>query len=242
MRALLRRLVGYGPDVTALIVATRALVRQHEEMVEQMGQARGDIAYLRTYRDAADRVFQSDCDRDALLPGFLRLGDCKAEGIVRLGEAYANLKDRHRREIEAHAEALHGRDLAYTERNRMVAVLSALWPASIEDDAGEQSSPDWPVVIIDSPAGQLSWHVHVREIHLFRHLPRRAGRKWDGHSTDEKNRRLHDLVRLSAQRVVECRGELTALDRIRLEEAPPFGVVEAHEFHPHDEIPEGPQG
>jgi hypothetical protein len=83
------------------------------------------------------------------------------------------------------------KDGAYHERNQVVAFLSKLFPASLERHTGADWGPDWQwVVIIDTPAGQVSWHVKSDELGLFDHLQREAGRTWDGHTTDEKYARL----------------------------------------------------
>jgi hypothetical protein len=54
-----------------------------------------------------------------------------------------------------------------------VAVLEG-WRGGIKLDPQE---PDWPVVYIELPTGQVSWHV-----------PAYAG-EWDRHDTEEKYRR-----------------------------------------------------
>lgn len=82
--------------------------------------------------------------------------------------------------------------VAYTERAHLIAALSKLFPASLETDPAE---PDWPVCIIDLPTGQASWHISPTDLHLFIHLPRDAGRVWDGHDTPEKYARLDALQR-----------------------------------------------
>lgn len=83
---------------------------------------------------------------------------------------------------------------AYAERNRLVAALSKLFPASLERHEGENWEDDWRwVVYIDLPTGQASWHIHDSELELFQHLERNTGRKWDGHSPEEKYKRLEQL-------------------------------------------------
>jgi hypothetical protein len=82
---------------------------------------------------------------------------------------------------------------AYRERNLLIVVLAKLFPASIELDA-IGTDPEWKyVVIVDFPTGQASWHIHRDEINLFSFLPLNAGRVWDGHTTDEKYRRIAEL-------------------------------------------------
>ena len=81
-------------------------------------------------------------------------------------------------------------DQAYTERNQLVAVLARLCPAGIK----RTDIPGWDAewhncVYIDLPTGQVSWHYHDRDAHLFADLPAYVC-EWDGHSTEEKYRRL----------------------------------------------------
>lgn len=90
-------------------------------------------------------------------------------------------------------EALSAKDSAYAERNKLVAAISRIWPASLErhPDSDEGWEDDWRwIVFVDGPGGQMSWHIHDTELALFDHLPRLAGRAWDGHSTEEKYARL----------------------------------------------------
>ncbi|MCK9513700.1 MAG: hypothetical protein M0R28_21085 [Pigmentiphaga sp.] len=88
------------------------------------------------------------------------------------------------------------KDLAYTERNQLVAALTKLFPASLErhPEADTEWEDDWRwIVFIDLPAGQASWHIHDSELENFEHLPKNVGRKWDGHTTAEKYTRLAKL-------------------------------------------------
>ncbi len=94
------------------------------------------------------------------------------------------------------------RDGAYQERNMCVAMIArmaqalggdfrARWGAGL--GRHEQTDDGWDaammnVVFIDTPAGQMSWHIHDSELTMFAFLGPYAG-KWDGHSTDEKYRR-----------------------------------------------------
>ena len=73
----------------------------------------------------------------------------------------------------------------YDERNRLVVSLLYRsmrmgWNCGIKIDLDET---EWPVVYVDLPTGQVSWH-----------LPQYAG-TWDGHDNAEKYRRakaFHD--------------------------------------------------
>jgi hypothetical protein len=89
-------------------------------------------------------------------------------------------------------------DAAYAERNQLVAVLARLFPSGIRRTAIEGWSEDWHnCVYIDLPTGQASWHYHDREAALFADLPVYT-KPWDGHTSEEKYRRLGALYGKSA--------------------------------------------
>lgn len=84
------------------------------------------------------------------------------------------------------------KDAAYNERNKLVAYLTTLYPSHLakhpEDD--KEWDDEWRnIVIIETPKGQCSWHVHDSEMLMFRHLGT-EGKPWDGHTTEEKYERL----------------------------------------------------
>lgn len=87
----------------------------------------------------------------------------------------------------------------YRERAALVAHLAALYPAAIVIGA-DPAEPDWPVIFIDTPKGQMSWHLSENDLDLFHFVtswPADAvdAPKWDGHTTAEKYERLAALVR-----------------------------------------------
>lgn len=85
-------------------------------------------------------------------------------------------------------------DAAYAERNCLVALLARLYPSGIKRTAIEGWDPEWHgCVYIDLPTGQASWHYHDSETDLFDDLPPYHG-EWDGHSTEEKYRRVRVLM------------------------------------------------
>ncbi|MFG2722693.1 hypothetical protein ACGFW5_31005 [Streptomyces sp. NPDC048416] len=96
----------------------------------------------------------------------------------------------HERAEQAEA----ARDAVYRERAHLVAHLAALYPSHI--GYTDPSAPDWPVLIIEAPGGQLSWHIAPNDVGLFAHVRRtdRICRGWDGHATDEKYERLDRLT------------------------------------------------
>lgn len=87
-------------------------------------------------------------------------------------------------------------DDIYRERAHLVAFLATLFPSvSAYTDPAE---PDWLVVYIDAPTGQLSWHISPADRDLFEHVPRVPANhpraQWDKHTTAEKYERLAGMV------------------------------------------------
>jgi hypothetical protein len=81
--------------------------------------------------------------------------------------------------------AIEVNDVKYEVRNRLV--LQALGEASklgLPCGIGsDERDPDWPVMFIELPGvGQVSWHIPAHT------------RKWDGHTTAEKYRRVRDYI------------------------------------------------
>lgn len=86
----------------------------------------------------------------------------------------------------------------YRERAALVAYLAAVHPAAIGTDPAQ---PDWPVVYVDTPAGQMSWHISRDDLDLFPHVPAyRPAPEWDGHTTEQKYDRLRILTHAAASR------------------------------------------
>lgn len=75
------------------------------------------------------------------------------------------------------------------ERNRLVAVLAAIWPAHRYAVMG-----GWSIVCVHTPAGQATWHVPDRQLDQFGHVPCDGQDDWDGHTVDEKYQRLATLT------------------------------------------------
>lgn len=151
------------------------------------------------------RIFNEDANLQSLLTAQAeRVKELEKEIVFtrRQGEDRKDNSQRQLLRAEAAESLLRERDEriaglekvkngAYSERNKMVAALSKIFPASLERHDGAEWEDDWRwVVFMDLPTGQVSWHLHDSEIPQFAHLPRQVGRKWDGHSTDEKYARL----------------------------------------------------
>lgn len=90
------------------------------------------------------------------------------------------------------------RDAVYGERDRLVAVLSFIWPSHLCQHEGDDWEKDWlNIVCVHGPTGQLTWHIHESELWLFHHLENEPAH-WDGHSTDEKYQRLEMFIGISS--------------------------------------------
>src|SRR6476660_6657685 len=99
------------------------------------------------------------------------------------------------RELKNTKEA---KDVAYSERNELVAFLSRLYPSHLcrHPEGDVEWEDDWRwIVCIHSPAGQLTWHIHDSELRKFASLGEKSLEvgnlnHWDGHTTEEKYERL----------------------------------------------------
>lgn len=87
-----------------------------------------------------------------------------------------------------------GRDLndAYMERNRLVQLLTYMFPSHI---ANQKERANSPVVYIETPTGQISFHYQPNCAFLFTHLEVREENSFDGHTTDLKWKRVEDLCK-----------------------------------------------
>lgn len=82
----------------------------------------------------------------------------------------------------------------YYERNVLaLAYIHECWtrgyPTGWWADTDDVNADDWAVVWADTPTGQVGWHVQHELVPDW--LPERDP-DYDGYSTAEKHRRLHD--------------------------------------------------
>jgi hypothetical protein len=84
-------------------------------------------------------------------------------------------------------------DEIYAERNAVILAFAHMAELSGWEvgKAVDPSEPDWPVLLIDTPEGQVSWHFKADELPAA--VPPYGG-EWDGHDTPEKYARLARLV------------------------------------------------
>lgn len=85
-------------------------------------------------------------------------------------------------------------DKVYRERDRLVAFLSVKYPSHLSKATDAEVGFNY-TVCVHTPTGQMSWHIPDHEVDtLFAHLPLQET-DWDGHTTDEKYRRLDALTK-----------------------------------------------
>jgi hypothetical protein len=82
---------------------------------------------------------------------------------------------------------------AYRERAHLVALLAALYPSEMHENP-DADYDNWPIVMVKTPAGQMGWHLAPNDVDLFDHVVFERTVDWDGHSTEEKYRRVRELT------------------------------------------------
>ena len=76
---------------------------------------------------------------------------------------------------------------AYTDRNAAVLGMAKLALQAGLVVGAKYDDPEWPIVFIELPTGQVSWHIPIAEIR--RDLPMYA-KTWDGHTLEEKRQHM----------------------------------------------------
>jgi|SRR6185312_7008986 len=122
-------------------------------------------------------------------------------------QALAKLESWHAQQVEAAGKA---KDSAYWERNQLVAALSKIFPAWLGYHEGLWEDCWRTIVYVIIPVhhevsiggmgvrdvgshAQLSWHIHDDDKKYFHHLDLGL-ETWDGHTTEEKYKRLAQLA------------------------------------------------
>jgi hypothetical protein len=81
---------------------------------------------------------------------------------------------------------------AYRERNHLAAWLAALHPSVLAPV--EEGGDDWYVLFLRAGGWQFAWPIDPADLSLFDHVQRvpvdDARAEWDGHSTEQKYRRI----------------------------------------------------
>ena len=79
---------------------------------------------------------------------------------------------------------------AYREVNELASALASLFPSWVGVDPSE---PDWPVLYVQLPTGQVSWHIGKDDADLIEGIAR-EGSAWEGHTREDRSARLQALV------------------------------------------------
>jgi hypothetical protein len=99
------------------------------------------------------------------------------------------------------------KDNAYAERSKVLAAFAHLLSRNVFRDITvgitqhDPNDKDWEdnwrtILVIELPTGQVTWHFPDSEKHLLDGLPEIKDYKWDGHSTEEKYKRLLEYTQL----------------------------------------------
>ena len=91
-----------------------------------------------------------------------------------------------------HAEELNA---AYRERAHLIAALAAIYPAEFRENPDEDYE-DWPIIYVQLPTGQASWHISPRDTDLFSGVKFGTDAEWDGHTTEAKYERIDKLTHM----------------------------------------------
>jgi hypothetical protein len=89
------------------------------------------------------------------------------------------------------ARLLRATNPVYREVARLLDVLTRLFPAYISHTDPEL--PDGPLLILDTPEGQLSWPISPLDLPILDHVPVIEGIEPDGATGEEKYERLRTL-------------------------------------------------
>lgn len=199
-------------ELRAALVEVAVLVRGKEDRERLLNEQQIALcAALRRAEEAESKLTHTEADADqAIHYEMMRAEEaerklCAARETIKqfLPTGVApplSMPSPCRHEEEA-KQLREQKDDAYTERNRVVALLSAIYPSHlcIHDPNDTAWENDWrTIVCIHSPNGQLTWHLHDSHVPLFDHLEM-DHTHWDGHTTEEKYRRMDELRRCVGQ-------------------------------------------
>lgn len=123
-------------------------------------------------------------------------------------EEFARQMNRNIKTRQERAEAPRERRYQ-AERDKLVAVLSKIFPAHITPMIEDPRTPAIPAlkksfsesVCIHTPAGQMAWALPFDREHLFAHLERSAS-DWDGHTASTRNARLDKLIAMPREELL----------------------------------------
>ena len=87
-------------------------------------------------------------------------------------------------------------DEAYLDRNLCVQVMARM-AQKLGYNVGVKENGDWPILYIDLPTGQVSWHILKADIAgIFPEYHK----EWDGHDVEIKRMRLIEFIKSEENR------------------------------------------
>jgi hypothetical protein len=85
-------------------------------------------------------------------------------------------------------------DFSFTMRDELIAILSRMYPAHLQDKM-ESDMADWPhIVCIHAPEGYIQYHISEDRIGLFKHLSTEKAH-WDGSGPEMRSKRLERIAK-----------------------------------------------
>ncbi len=154
----------------------------------------------RAYFDLMAIIFRDGGHRREAIGDDVAAGKAAIDAVCVERRELAELRAENAALVAEAARMREAKDGAYEERNRVVALAARMaiqvgYQSGITKTAIEGWSDDWHgCVYLDLPSGQVSWHFHDSQAHLFADLPE-YHRNWDGHDTPEKYRRVAKAFR-----------------------------------------------
>ena len=100
----------------------------------------------------------------------------------------------------------------YRERAHLVAFLTTLYPSG--GSYNDPEEPEYCVVYVETPVGQMSWHIHPDDMDLFEGLCIMENHAWDGHTTMDKYRKLQNFTRLRRMPVLAAQSPMPGRSRL----------------------------
>ena len=82
-------------------------------------------------------------------------------------------------------------DEAYLDRNLCVQVMARM-AQKLRYNVGVKENGDWPILYINLPTGQVSWHISKTDIVGI--FPAYL-KEWDGHDVECKRKRLIEFIK-----------------------------------------------
>lgn len=86
-------------------------------------------------------------------------------------------------------------DALYRERAHLLALLATLYPSHLQYTTEE---PDYASLFISLPTGQTSWYISDDDVDLFTHVRTDLLESWDGHTVEERAKRVAHAARINA--------------------------------------------